>query len=162
MSLVSNCEFSLVNVDGVSILSVLYPGQRFFKMYILDFVSSTLVSTSKFYSFGKYPLYFIGINKCENEKEKCVQGIMGGETGRYQEFRISVDVDKKTLGPVEKLFEFNKLVTEKYRIDRVEAFGEYYLMIGDFGQMEVSKMSVWENAEIPAIKPSPEKPKIKS
>lgn len=47
-----------------------------------------------------------------------------------------------------KLFEFNKLVTEKYRIDKVLAFGQYYLMVGDFGLMEVSKSSIDENKEV--------------
>ena len=116
-------------------------------MNILDFVSSTLASTKKFYSFGKYPLYFIGMNACDGE-EACIKGIMGGETGRYQEFKVKVDLKQKELdSKIEKVFEFNKLVTENYRIDKVIAFGDYYLMVGDFGKMEVSKRSVEENKE---------------
>lgn len=110
-----------------------------------------MISIQKYYSQTNSTLYFIGLNNCPNPSDKCLQGLMGGKTHRYQEFRIPVNTQERTLGNITFVFEYNKLVTMKHRVDRVVNLGGYYMLIGDFGKMETSKAIIEANKELPDI-----------
>lgn len=144
----SRTIYGLLTSEGTQLLYIQHPGKRYFSIQGLDFQTQTVTGISKFYSGTKSPIYFMSLNNCLNPSDSCLQGVMGGKTDFFQEFRIPIDYKEKTLGEIKFVFEYIRLATERFKVDRVVNHGGLYMLIGDFGEMETSEETINSNKQI--------------
>lgn len=166
LSLFPYTVFDIISVKSVTALTVLSPGQNFFRVMTFDFQALSLVDTKQFYSKNRTAIYYQGFGKCEDDKP-CIIGITGGDGVNIHEHEIPIDEKKKSIGDAKITQTFQKFFTGKSIVKEIIPLGEYYLITGHFGKMEVSEESVKEN-EVPKENksetppsPSPTPPKTR-
>lgn len=155
LSLFPYSVFNLVAIKTMTVLTILSPGQNFFRVMLLDFQTLALKDSKTVYSVNRTAIHYIGFGKGMTGTPSIV-GIAGGIGADIFEYEIDIVENTKTIGDVKTTQSFQKFFTEKSVVKDIVALGDYYMLTGNFGKMEISNEAIKEN-EVPSgnIAPGP-------
>lgn len=156
MSLFHYFKYDLVEISSNLILFILSPGQNYLKMNFLDFDMKTMSQSEVLRSPDGSGIRFMGFEPCMKIDAKkydaaCVIGFIGGDSVNIYEYKITLEDSLLKIKGHKISSTFNKPLTQKFQVDHVDIAGEYFMLVGNFGKMHVSKEAWIENKLHPKI-----------